>query len=87
MILTAVEYACINFGKPDEQQLKQITVDEAENYMKANQFGAGSMRPKIEAGIDFVRHSPHADAVAIIAHVDQFAAALDGKSGTRIVRS
>ena len=44
------------------------------------------MRPKIEAGIDFVRHSPHADAVAIIAHVNHFAAALDGKSGTRIVR-
>jgi carbamate kinase len=45
------------------------------------------MRPKIEAAIDFVRHSPHADAVALIAHVDHFAAALDGKSGTRIVRS
>ncbi len=37
--------------------------------------------------IDFVRHSPHADAVAIIAHVNHFADALDGKSGTRIVRS
>ena len=86
VILTAVEYACINYGKPDEQQLKQITADEAEAYLNANQFGAGSMRPKIETGIDFVRHSPHADAVAIIAHVNHFAAALDGKSGTRIVR-
>jgi carbamate kinase len=86
MILTAVEYVCLNFGKPDEQQLKQITASEAEAYMNANQFGAGSMLPKIEAGIDFVRHSPHADAVAIIAHVNHFAAAIDGKSGTRIVR-
>lgn len=85
VILTAVEYACINFGKPDEQQLKQITASEAEAYMKAKQFGAGSMLPKIEAGIDFVRHSVHPDAVAIIAHVDHFAAAIDGKSGTRIV--
>lgn len=85
VILTAVEYACINYGKPDEQQLKQITVDEAESYMNAKQFGAGSMLPKIEAGIDFVRHSTHPDAAAIIAHVDHFAAALDGKSGTRIV--
>ena len=44
------------------------------------------MRPKIETGIDFVRNSPHADAVAIVAHVNKFADALDGKSGTRIVR-
>jgi carbamate kinase len=87
VILTAVEYACISYGKPDEQQLKQMSVDEAELYLNANQFGAGSMRPKIEAAIDFVCHSPHADAVAIIAHVDHFAAALDGKSGTRIVRA
>jgi carbamate kinase len=87
VILTAVEYACVNFGKSDEQRLEQITADEAEEYLYANQFGAGSMRPKIEAGIDFVRNSPHADAVAIIAHVNHFAAALDGKSGTRIVRA
>jgi carbamate kinase len=86
VILTAVEYACLNYGKADEQRLEQISADEAEKYLKANQFGAGSMRPKIEAAVDFVRHSPHADAVAIIAHVNHFAAALDGKSGTRIVR-
>jgi carbamate kinase len=45
------------------------------------------MRPKIETAIDFVRHSPHADAVAITAHVNKFPDALDGQSGTRIVRS
>jgi carbamate kinase len=86
VILTAVEYACINYGKPGEQPLKEITADQAEQYLNASQFGAGSMRPKIETAIDFVRHSPHEDAVAIIAHVDHFAAALDGKSGTRVVR-
>ena len=87
VILTAVEYVCINFGKPDEQRLEQLTAEEADAYMMAGQFGAGSMRPKIEAGIDFVRNSPHANPVAIIAHVDHFAAALDGKSGTRITRN
>jgi carbamate kinase len=86
VILTAVEYACINFGNPDEQRLEQITADEADKHLKNGQFGAGSMRPKIETAIDFVRQSPHADAVAIIAHVDKFADALDGKSGTRIER-
>jgi carbamate kinase len=86
VILTAVEYACVNFGKPDEYRLETITASEAETHLKAGQFGAGSMRPKIETAIDFVRQSPHSDAVAIIAHVDKFADALDGNSGTRIVR-
>jgi carbamate kinase len=86
VILTAVEYACLNYGKPNEQRLEQLTADEAESHLKAGHFGAGSMRPKIETGIDFVRHAPHADAVAIIAHVNRFGDALDGKSGTRIVR-
>jgi carbamate kinase len=86
VILTAVEYACVNYGKPDERRLEKITVDEAEKHLNAGQFGAGSMRPKVETAIDFVRRSPHADAVAIIAHVNHFADALDGKTGTRIVR-
>jgi carbamate kinase len=85
VILTAVEYACLNYGKPNEERLTQVSVDEAEKHLAAGQFGAGSMRPKIEAAIDFVRNSPHDDAAAIIAHVDRFAAALDGNSGTRIV--
>lgn len=85
VILTAVEYACINFGKPDERRLETISADEAEAYLKAGQFGAGSMQPKIETAIDFLRNSPHADAMAIIAHVNKFAEALDGKSGTRII--
>jgi len=86
VILTAVEYACINCGKPDEQRLEQISADDTEKHLNAGQFGAGSMRPKIETAIDFVRQSPHADALAIIAHVDHFADALDGKSGTRVVK-
>jgi carbamate kinase len=85
VILTAVEHACLNFGQPDERPLERVTAEEADAHLTAGHFGAGSMRPKIEAAIDFVRHSPHADAKAIIAHVDRFADALDGRSGTRIV--
>jgi carbamate kinase len=85
VILTAVEYACINFGQPNEQRLEQISAADAQIHLDAGQFGAGSMRPKIETSIDFVRRSPHAGAAAIIAHVNRFADALDGKSGTRIV--
>jgi carbamate kinase len=87
VILTAVEFACLNYGRPNEVRLEQLTADDAERHLQAGHFGAGSMRPKIETAIDFVRHSPHDDAAAIIAHVNRFAAALDGTSGTRIVRS
>jgi carbamate kinase len=86
VILTAVEHACLNYGKPNEKPLQQISADEAERHVTAGQFVAGSMQPKIETAIDFVRNSPHAEAVAIIAHVNHFADALDGHSGTRIVR-
>jgi carbamate kinase len=86
VILTAVEYAAIHFGQPNEQRLEQISANEAEKFLQAGHFGAGSMGPKIETAIDFVRNSAHADAVAIIAHVNRLGEALDGKSGTRIVR-
>lgn len=86
VILTAVENACIDFGKADEQRLERITADEAERHLTAGEFGAGSMAPKVETAIDFIRRSPHDDATAIIAHVNRFADALDGKSGTRIVK-
>ena len=86
VILTAVEHASINFGKPNEQRLDRLTADEAEAHLQAGQFGAGSMLPKIEAAIDFVRNSTHSNATAIIAHVNRLADALDGTSGTRIVR-
>jgi carbamate kinase len=86
VILTAVDYACVNFGKPDQRCLEQITAEEAENYLQLGHFGAGSMRPKIETAIDFVRRSTHADAMGVIAHVNHFADALDGRTGTRIVR-
>jgi carbamate kinase len=84
VILTAVDHASLNYGKSDEQPLKEITADEADAHLVAGQFAAGSMRPKIETAIDFVRNSSHTDAVAIIAHVNHFADALDGRSGTRI---
>jgi carbamate kinase len=86
VILTAVERACLNFGHTDEISLDQISADEAERHLNGGHFRAGSMRPKIETAIDFVRGSVHADATAIIAHVNRFADALDGNSGTRIVR-
>jgi carbamate kinase len=86
VILTAVENACLDFGTPQQRALGEITAAEAQRHVDAGQFGSGSMRPKVETAIDFVTHSPHADAVAIIARLDHLTEALDGKFGTRVVR-
>jgi carbamate kinase len=87
VILTAVDHVCINFGKDNEQALERLTIEEARGHLADGQFAAGSMGPKVEAAIEFVEQSPRADAVAIIAALDKLTEALQGTSGTRIVRA
>lgn len=55
IILTAVNQVMINFGKKDQQSLTSISVEEAEEYMKTDEFKKGSMLPKVEAAIEFVK--------------------------------
>ena len=54
IIVTDVEQAAIRFGRPGQQWLGVITLEQAREYLAAGEFPAGSMGPKIEAGIDFV---------------------------------
>ena len=54
-ILTAVDHVCLNFGTPEQRALDELHVDEAETYLRAGQFGAGSMQPKVAAAVQFVR--------------------------------
>ena len=84
VLATAVEYVCLNFGEEDEVQLRALTVAEATEHLQTGQFGEGSMGPKVEAAINFVSGSEHADAVAIIGHIDHLRDAVEGNSGTRI---
>ncbi len=86
IILTAVDRVCLNYGKPDQKPLNKMTVDEAKRYLTTGHFADGSMRPKIEAAIDFVESSKDMDAEAIIAELPRLMDALDGQSGTRITR-
>lgn len=67
IILTSVENVYINFGKPNQQVLNHITVSEAKKYINQDQFAKGSMLPKIQAAIDFVKG--HADKKAIITSI------------------
>jgi len=57
IILTAVDQAMINYGKPDQQPLGKVTVSEIKRYVDEDQFAAGSMKPKILALLSFVERT------------------------------
>ncbi len=82
IILTAVDYVYVNYGKPDEKALKTLNVAEAQKYMKEGQFAAGSMLPKIEACLSFVEGHPEREA--LITSLNGLDDALAGKVGTVI---
>ena len=82
LILTEVEKAAIRFGKPDQQDLDHISLAEAAQYAAEGQFGVGSMLPKVEAAMKFVR--AHPGKRAIITSLDKALDALDGKTGTTV---
>ncbi|MBE6045937.1 MAG: carbamate kinase [Clostridiales bacterium] len=82
LILTEVEKVAINFNKPDQQDLDHLTLIEATKYIEEGQFPAGSMLPKVEAGMKFVRMFP--DKKAIITSLDKAVEALNGETGTVI---
>lgn len=82
MILTEVPAVAIRFGKPDQVDLGEVTADELERYAQAGEFGAGSMLPKVQAAVEFVRSAPGRRAV--ITSLDLGTRALAGECGTRI---
>ena len=86
IILTAVEHVYLNFGMPYQEQLDSLTQSEAEQHLADDHFRSGSMRPKVEAAIEFLKKSPAMQPSVVIGHVDKFAEILAGKSGTRITR-
>ncbi len=83
IILTGVEKVYLNFGKPDQKPLDVLTVEEAKKYLAEGQFPKGSMGPKIEASIKFVEETGRE---ALITDMTKLKEALEGKTGTRIVK-
>jgi len=84
IILTAVEKVAINFGKPDQKWLDSLTVAEAERYIAENQFAKGSMLPKVQAAVAFVKSSTAADHSALITLLTKAKDGIAGKTGTVI---
>jgi len=82
IILTAVDAVYVNYGKPDEDVLRELTATDAKRYIDEGQFAPGSMLPKIEACLDFVASG--SNRTALITSLDRLDDALAGKVGTLI---
>ena len=84
IILTGVDYAYINYNKPNQEKLERVTVSQLQEYIKEGQFAPGSMLPKIQAAIDFVTNRPAGKAV--ITSLINLGALIESESGTIIVK-
>lgn len=82
LILTAVEKVSINFNKPDQLDLSELTLNEANKYIAEGQFAKGSMLPKVEACMDFINGNP--EGTAIITSLEKALDAIHGDTGTII---
>ena len=82
IILTAVDRVCINFNKPDQQELAEMSLEDCERYIAEKQFAPGSMLPKVESCMDFVRGTE--SGTALNTSLVRAAEALEGKTGTVI---
>ncbi|HUP48873.1 MAG TPA: carbamate kinase [Thermoanaerobaculia bacterium] len=80
--LTGVPKVVVDFGKPTEKAIDRMSVAEAESHLASGQFPPGSMGPKIEAAVQFVRATGQKVLITDIEHVRE---ALEGKGGTVVV--
>jgi carbamate kinase len=80
MILTEVERVAINWGTPEQKSLDSMTLEQAARFSREGHFAPGSMLPKVEACMKFVRSHP--EKKAIITSLDKAIDALEGKTGT-----
>ena len=83
IILTGVDNVYVNWNKPDQKKLTDVTVDELKEYIKQNQFAPGSMLPKVEAAIEFVENAK--DGKAIITSLENAGKLFDGNGDVTTV--
>lgn len=84
MIVTAVERVALDYGTSRARPLDRLKVSEATMHLMAGQFPPGSMGPKIEAAIEFLRGCGPGQATVIVCDIEHMGEALAGRSGTRI---
>jgi carbamate kinase len=81
MILSNVDGVFTDFGTAQQKKLDRISTAEAERLLQSDELGQGSMAPKVEAALSFVKAG---GSQAIIARLDQGLEALHGEAGTII---
>ena len=82
IILTAVEKVAVNFGRPDQKWLDELTPELAWQYIAEGQFGPGSMLPKVEAAVKFAESAPGRSA--LITLLEKAKDGIHGRTGTAI---
>ena len=82
IIATEVEGVALNYGKPYEEFLRTLKIQEAEQYLKQGQFPPGSMGPKVEASAQFIRDGGKR---AVITSIEKIEEAVQGTAGTEII--
>ena len=82
MILTSVDNVTLNYGTDHEEPIKNMTIDQAKDYISQGQFEFASMLPKISASVDFLECGK--GRKAIITSLDKAEEALKGEAGTTI---
>jgi len=84
LISTSIDHAYLNFNKPNQKSITQMTLQEAQKYLSQDHFGSGSMEPKIKAGIKFIRNNKQRQV--IITDPKNLANSINNKKiGTRII--
>ncbi len=83
LIATDVEKVALNYKTPSQVELDRLTVEEAKRYLDEGQFEEGSMKPKIEAAVQFLQSGGER---AIITSTDKIIEALEQRAGTEILR-
>jgi len=83
IITTGVSRVCINFGKPNQQALEKISIEETKQFMEENHFPAGSMLPKIEASLSFLEKKGKR---VIITNPESLKEAINENAGTHIIK-
>lgn len=82
VILTAIDNVCINYKQPNEIKLTNVSLSQIEEYLKGDYFAKGSMYPKVNACVKFLKNKP--GKIAIIAALENAELAFEEKSGTII---
>ncbi|WP_322961939.1 hypothetical protein RRG51_03955 [Mycoplasmopsis cynos] len=81
IVLTAVDFVKVNYGKPDQKDLKEVNKEQLLKYIDEKQFAPGSMLPKVQAAIKFVEEGGKAAYIGDLKDLEDIIA---GKIGTKV---